>query len=66
MVEIRQWNFQLRQGNRMGKKRCTEETEDARWREKPALTLNQSIPLAVEDKMDYRTAQRRMMKGEGQ
>lgn len=49
----------------MGKKRCTEGIEDARWQEKPALTLNQNIPPAVKDKMDYRAAQREMMKGEG-
>lgn len=49
------------QGNRMGNKRCTEGTEYDRGQEKPALTLNQSIPPAVKDKMDYRTAQRGIM-----
>lgn len=49
------------QGNRMGKKRWTEGTEDARGQEKPVLTLNQSSPPAVKDKMDYRTTQRGIM-----
>lgn len=65
MVETRQWDFQLRQGNRMGKKRRAEGTEDDGWQEKPTLTLNQRIPPAMKDKMDYRTARRGTMKGEG-
>lgn len=63
MVETRQWDFQLRQGNRMGEKRCIGVIEDARWQEKPALTLNQSIPPAVKDTTAYRTAWRGRMKG---
>lgn len=49
----------------MGKKRRAEGTEDDGWQEKPTLTLNQRIPPAMKDKMDYWTARRGMMKGEG-
>lgn len=42
--------------------RGTEGTEDARWGEQPALTLNQSRSPAAKDRVDYKTVWRGMVK----